>query len=275
MIRERIESVLNERVEGPVLGTGLIRTVSGNTYFLKMGSASAAFLCEANGLRELAKSGEIRTVRMVSAGEDYILTEYLQSRPPKEGFFEKFGRQLARMHRYTGEKFGFFEDNFIGKNPQPNIPIGEEAMDWTAFFWNKRLLFQYRLAEKNGCASAVLSRAFVRLEAKIGTFFAGSEEPPALLHGDLWAGNFLCDGRNRAVLIDPAVYYGHREADLVLTKLFGGFNRAFYRAYREEYPLPEGWERRENFYLLYHVMNHLNLFGTAYLRQAEYLATSF
>jgi len=104
---------------------------------------------------------------------------------------------------------------------------------------------------------------------------AGSEEKPSLLHGDLWSGNYLCDEHGNAVLIDPAVYYGHREADLAMTKLFGGFSEKFYSAYNEEFPLKEGASYRENIYLLYHVMNHLNLFGKGYYPQAEYLLWSY
>jgi len=275
MNKEQIEEIVGERMESSIVGTGKIRTVSGKTYFVKTGNGSEAYRCEANGLRELEKTGVIRVPETIGAGDDYMVTEYIENRSPDREFFKEFGRQLAQMHRYTSDGFGFYENNFIGQNPQPNIPSGSEAHDWGIFYWNKRLLFQYRLAESNGYATVALKHAFLHLESRIGMFFAESEEPPALLHGDLWAGNFLCDAQNAPVLIDPAVYYGHREADLAMTKLFGGFPPAFYEAYQQEYPLPEGWQRRENLYLLYHVMNHLNLFGHGYLRQAEHLAASY
>jgi fructosamine-3-kinase len=109
---------------------------------------------------------------------------------------------------------------------------------------------------------------FWKLESIYPHLMAGSEEPPALLHGDLWGGNYLCDQAGEPVLIDPAVYYGHREADLGMTRLFGGFSREFYRAYDQEFPLKPGVEQREPLYLLYHVFNHLNLFGSGYYGQA-------
>jgi len=252
-----------------------IENSGGVRIFRKTGQRSRAFRCEANGLCELAKSGAIRVTGVIDVGEDYIETEYIESQTPQGNFFMDFGRQLARMHRHTADTFGFYEDNFIGENPQPNVPSGSEAHDWAEFYWNKRLLFQYRLAEQNGRSSPAWAKAFARLETQLGTILAGSEEPPALLHGDLWAGNFLCDTQNRPVLIDPAVYYGHREAELAMTRMFGGFAPVFYTAYQAEHPLPKGWERRQNLYLLYHVMNHLNLFGGRYVRQAEHLVESY
>jgi len=243
--------------------------------FRKTGRPGKMFRCEANGLHELAGAGAIRVAEVVEAGDDFIITGYIESHTPGGGFFADFGRQLARMHRFTSAAFGFYEDNFIGENPQPNIPEGREASDWSDFYWNKRLLFQYRMAERNRYVSTALQRSFVRLENQIARLLEDSREVPALLHGDLWAGNFLCNAENQPVLIDPAVYYGHREAELAMTRLFGGFRPDFYRSYAQEYPLAEGWEYRQNLYVLYHVLNHLNLFGTGYLSQAEHLAASY
>ncbi len=254
---------------GSIAQTGVIETQNGQRYILKTGFPGRMFPCEANGLGELAKPGVIRTPVVAAANDRMLIIEYIaQSLRPKD-FFQRFGQSLARLHRTTAENFGFYEDNFIGATPQPNRPEDDEASDWTAFYLNKRLLYQYRLAERNGYASARLRTGFLKLESRIASLLEGSEEPPALLHGDLWGGNYLCDERGDAVLIDPAVYYGHREAELAMTKLFGGFSPEFYRAYQQEYPLKEGWQRREGLYLLYHVMNHLNLFGTGYLSQAE------
>ena len=129
-------------------------------------------------------------------------------------------------------------------------------------------MYQYKLAEKNGYATQELRAGISKLENKIEKILAGSEESPSLLHGDLWSGNYMIDENGDACLIDPAVYYGHREADLGMTKLFGGFNSEFYKSYNENYPLPDGYDYRENIYKLYHVMNHLNLFGGGYYSQA-------
>lgn len=248
---------------------GIIETVSGSLYFLKCGAESATYEREARGLEELAAAGEIKTAVPCSCGSDYILTGYIIAGAEDEGFFEKFGRQLARLHRHTAESFGFEEDNFIGRTPQHNIASGDERSDWTSFFLNKRLLYQFRLAESKGYGDRLTAAGFGRLEKRIPEMLAGAEEPPALLHGDLWRGNYICDTDNDPVLIDPAVYYGHREADIAMTLLFGGFPAEFYDAYNEEFPLADGWRERADIYNLYHLLNHLNTFGRGYLIEAE------
>lgn len=237
---------------------------------IKRGIKSRAYQCEANGLKELAKANCIQVAQVVSVGADWIETKYIESYRPSGSFFERFGKTFAQLHKFTGDSFGFYEDNFIGANPQPNIPNESEKQNWTEFYFNKRLLYQFRLAEQNGYVSEKLASDFSRLENKIESVLQGSETAPSLLHGDLWSGNFLCNHHNDPVLIDPAVYYGNREADLAMTKLFGGFSASFYEAYQNEFPLPDGWEYRQGIYLLYHLLNHLNLFGRSYLSDAEY-----
>lgn len=274
-LKSVLEEALQERIVVYGNGPGFIQTESGAAYYLKGGGDPRAFQCEANGLHELEKADAIPVARVAAVGEDFILTEFIERGREKSDFFEDFGRRLARLHRYQAETFGFYEDNFIGDNPQPNIPEGDEKSDWTAFYFNKRLRYQYRLAERNGNVSSSLKNGFLKLENRIEAILADSEEPPALLHGDLWAGNFISGASGNAVLIDPAVYYGHREADLAMTKLFGGFPPAFYDAYQAEYPLKTGWQKRENIYKLYHVLNHLNLFGCSYLSEAERIVGSY
>jgi len=271
MIKELIENILHESINGQVEGTGKISTVSGKIFFLKSGYNSRTYCCEANGLKEISLTKQIRTPKVFAVGENFILTEYIENRRGDNSFYIKFGQQLARMHKYFNHSFGFYEDNFIGANTQYNIPDENEGINWIDFYFNKRLLFQYKLAEKNNYVSKTLANGFSRLEAVVQNILKGSEEPPCLLHGDLWSGNYLCTDNNEVVLIDPAVYYGHREADLAMTKVFGSFPHSFYKAYMEEYPLPENWQYRENIYKLYHVLNHLNLFGRSYLSEAEYL----
>ena len=248
---------------------------SGRCFFLKSGSAGKMFFCEANGLRELAKAKAIRIPTVYLAAENFILLENISAGLKTSSLFDIFGHQFGRFHRFQGERFGFPEDNFIGSTQQKNIPTEEESRNWPLFFMNKRLLFQLYLAEKNGYATEKLRKGFRLLENKLDAIFKGSEENPSLLHGDLWSGNFLCDESGNPVLIDPAVYYGHREADLAMTKLFGGFSSDFYAAYQQEFPLKEGAPYRENIYMLYHVMNHLNLFGHSYYSQTERLLWSY
>jgi fructosamine-3-kinase len=233
------------------------------------------FLKEANGLRELAKARAIRVPEVILAEKPFILLEYIESNRPTKNFFEEFGRKFAGIHQYCSNSFGFFEDNYIGSTDQKNIASGIEKTNWAEFYWDKRIIFQYRLAERNGYAESELKQGIKALGAKISEILSGSEEPPSLLHGDLWGGNYMSDENGNACLIDPAVYYGHREADLAMTKLFGGFDSKFYSSYNEAFPLKDGWQYRENIYKLYHVLNHLNLFGRGYFSQAISLIRTY
>jgi fructosamine-3-kinase len=247
-----------------------VTTIDGSNYFLKYNPSTSKdmFIKEANGLKELSKANAIRIPEVLSFDEDYILLDYIPTGNRKKNFFEDFGRSFAEMHKFSSNTFGFFEDNYIGSNPQINIPDEKEKINWTLFYFNKRILFQLQLAKRFGNATEELRKAISKLENKIEDIIKGSEEKPSLLHGDLWSSNYMVDENGDAVLIDPAVYYGHREADLGMTKLFGGFSTEFYRAYNETFPLEDGYEYRENIYKLYHVLNHLNLFGGGYYSQA-------
>lgn len=273
-----IENWANDRIRQKIsIGGGCISFAeklvlqSGRSYFLKSGSRNGMFIKEADGLRELVKPGVIRIPEVMLVNDDFILLEFIGTGYKKAGFFESFGRQFAMLHRYHSERFGFYEDNFIGNSPQKNVSDDNEAHNWPLFYLNNRLLFQLHLAETKGYATEKLRKGFHLLEDKIETILSGSGEEPSLLHGDLWGGNYLSDEKGNAVLIDPAVYYGHREADLAMTELFGGFSAEFYNSYKEEFPLKEGAEYRQDIYKLYHVMNHLNLFGMGYCSQAECL----
>jgi len=282
-IFNRIENHFKEKIVnrksvsgGDIAQAQIITLESANSYFLKTGSRDKRmFPTEANSLKELAKSKTIRAPQVVLSDFDFLLIEYIASSPPVNNFFEIFGRRFAQMHRYSSEKFGFYEDNFIGHTPQENIPSKNQGQNWTEFYFEKRLLFQLRLAEKQGLSTAALRDGFHVLEKKIDVIIPKSSEKPALLHGDLWRGNYLTDEKGEPVIIDPAVYYGHREADLAMTRLFGGFSSSFYHAYNETFPLDDGHAYRENIYKLYHVLNHLNLFGMGYYSQALSLIQSY
>ncbi|WP_016777179.1 fructosamine kinase family protein [Anaerophaga thermohalophila] len=275
MNKQQLEQLLGEDLTGMssvgggcIADSQVITTRSGRKFFLKQGFSNGMFRKEANGLKELARPGVIKVPDVIDCGDDYLILEHIEQGSKKKDFFEDLGHKLALLHRFEGEHFGFFEDNFIGSTPQENIPSEDEAHNWPLFYWNKRLMFQFRLAEKNGYADNTMQHLFALLEKVYEKILEGSEEAPSLMHGDLWGGNYMSDIKGNPVLIDPAVYYGHREADLAMTKLFGGFSAAFYRAYEETWPLQEGASERESIYLLYHVMNHLNLFGTGYYSQA-------
>jgi protein-ribulosamine 3-kinase len=276
-IKARIEEKLGIKIKsfnslsgGCISDAFKIQTVDGLNYFLKYNPSISndMFVKEVNGLKELTKANAIRIPDVLSFDEDYILLEYIQSGNKSKNFFEEFGRNFAEMHKFTSNSFGFYEDNYIGSNQQKNIPNEKEKSNWANFYFNKRLLYQFQLAEKLGNSTPELRKGISNLENKFEEIVGDSKEKPSLLHGDLWGGNYMVDENGNSVLIDPAVYYGHREADLGMTKLFGGFSSEFYRAYNERFPLEDGYDYRENIYKLYHVLNHLNLFGGGYYSQA-------
>jgi len=276
-IKAKIEEKLGEKIlsmtslsGGCISNAYRITTQDKTNYFLKYNSAVSndMFMKEANGLKEMVKANAIRIPKVFSYEKDYILLEHIPTGNKNKKFFEDFGRSFAVMHKFNSEYYGFYENNYIGSNPQPNIPDNNEKNDWVSFYFNKRILFQLQLAEKLGNATEELRKGISKLENKIQEIIGPSNEKPSLLHGDLWSGNYMIDEDGSAVLIDPAVYYGNREADLGMTKLFGGFASEFYKGYYEAFPPGDGYEYRENIYKLYHVLNHLNLFGSGYYSQA-------
>ncbi len=238
--------------------------------FVKVaGHGDAAGLeAEAKGLLALADAHAVRVPRVVARGAaghgTFLALEWIESRPAGRAAEHKLGEQLAAQHQVTADQFGFADDNFIGRTPQPN----GRSPDWMEFFRERRLRHQLVLAAQNGFA-ALLENPGARLLEAVPALLARHRPQPSLLHGDLWAGNWLADGRDEPVIFDPAVYYGDREADLAMTRLFGGFGRAFYDAYQAAAPLPAGHAVRAELYNLYHVLNHANLFGAGYARQAR------
>jgi len=239
--------------------------------FRKNGPASSAdrFAAEAEGLAELAKPGVIRVPKVLDHGIDgdqaFIEIEWLDLSPPTSLVEAQFGEQLAKLHQTTADRYGWHRDNTIGLTPQHN----DWSDDWVSFFREHRLGFQFRLAAENGFAGQLQEQAALLLK-RLPVFFENHDPPPALLHGDLWGGNWSSCG-GEPVIFDPAVYYGDRESDLAMTKLFGGFGSAFYEAYEASAPLSPGHRERCDLYQLYHVLNHLNLFGSAYLGRAQHL----
>jgi len=237
--------------------------------FLKTGPASALdmFLAEADGLKELAQANAVRVPKVLgcvcSGKESLLALEWIDFELASESTEWMFGRNLANLHRFTADKFGWHRDNTIGSTPQQN-PWSD---DWVQFFSEHRLRFQLELAARNGFNGHLQTMGNHLLE-NIGRYFSDYWPEPSLLHGDLWGGNWAASD-SVPVMYDPAVYYGDRETDIAMTKLFGGFGTAFYEAYEETWPLATGHEERERLYQLYHVLNHLNLFGASYLGRTE------
>jgi protein-ribulosamine 3-kinase len=197
------------------------------------------------------------------AGTAWLALEWIESGAPSRATDSILGEQLARQHRATQAAFGWSRDNTIGSTPQLN----EWCDDWVMFFRDRRLRYQLDLAARNGFGGRLQERGGVLLD-RVAEFFSGYRPVPSLLHGDLWGGNRITDVRGRPVIFDPAVYYGDREADLAMTRLFGGFGAGFYAAYEAAWALDAAAGLRTDLYNLYHVLNHLNLFGDGYLGQA-------
>ena len=275
-LKFRLEKFLSERIKstssvsgGCIADSRKLQLESGKVFFLKQlrGSNSGAFDAEESGLEELRKSGTVNVPEVVHKGADFLLLQWIEAGYSKSNSsMEMLGRQFAELHRYRGKKFGFFEDNLLGDSPQSNKPSKEGSLNWAVFYVENRLEFQTSLAVKNGYATPELRNLMDNLIKKIPDLISGTEEEPSLLHGDLWSGNYLIDESGIPWLIDPAVYYGHREADLAMTSLFGGFSNTFYSAYKSTYPISPGYVEREPLYQLYHLLNHLNLFGKGYYR---------
>ena len=236
--------------------------------FVKTGGLSqlAMFEAEAEGLDELRRAAEIRVPAVLDVGvrngKSYIALERLPLGRASSSVAAAMGAALAALHRHTQDSFGWHRDNTIGPTPQ----INTQTDDWVAFFRDRRLTFQLELAADNGYTGE-LQQLGEQLVDRLPTLFAGHEPEASLLHGDLWGGNWGAIG-DEPVIFDPAVYYGDRESDIAMTRLFGGFGADFYRAYEQAWPLSPGHETRNDLYQLYHVLNHLNLFGSGYLGQA-------
>ena len=276
-LKSRLEKILSEPIKstssvsgGCIADSRKLQLDSGKVYFLKQlrGSSSGVFDAEERGLKELRKSGTVNVPKVVCKGPDFLLLQWIEAGYSRSSSsMEMLGRQFAELHRYRGKKFGFSEDNLLGDSPQSNKPSKEGSLNWAVFYAENRLEFQTSLAVKNGYATPEMRNLMENLIKKVPDLISGTEEEPSLLHGDLWSGNYLIDARGIPWLIDPAVYYGHREADLAMTSLFGGFSNTFYSAYKSAYPIASGYVEREPLYQLYHLLNHLNLFGTGYYGQ--------
>jgi fructosamine-3-kinase len=255
----------------PVSGGDISAAWRVGNVFLKTGPETSydMFDAEAEGLTELAAPGVIKVPQVVACGTQgttaFLATEWLEFDRPTRDAEVKLGEQLAALHQSTRGRFGWHRDNTIGLTPQHNA----WSEDWVSFLREQRLGFQLQLAAENGFTGSLQVQG-ARLLKRLPVFFERYTPHAALLHGDLWGGNWACcDGA--PVIFDPAVYFGDPESDLAMTRLFGGFGTAFYEAYQRKAPLAPGHHERCDLYQLYHVLNHLNLFGSAYLGRAQEL----
>ncbi|MCS6967273.1 MAG: fructosamine kinase family protein [Cytophagales bacterium] len=239
-------------------------------YFLKfneMASAYEMFQAEARGLEMLAATHTLTVPRVIGAGKQhgksYLLLEYFEPIPPQRNYWEQLGQGLAALHSHRQQMFGLDFNNYIGSLPQNN----EWIDDGINFFIEKRLRVQAGLAYYNQLIDEPFLKRLDKLYQKLPDLIP--KESASLLHGDLWGGNVIVGHQGEPCLIDPAVYFGFREAEMAQTQLFGGFHQRFYQAYREAMPLESGFQERVPIYNLYPLLVHLNLFGLAYLSAIE------
>jgi fructosamine-3-kinase len=238
----------------------------GRTVFAKTNrSAPAAmFPAEARGLAWLGEAGALRVPQVLAVSERFLVLEAIAAARRRSDFDELLGRGLAALHRFGAPGFGLDHDNFIGRLPQSNA----SAATWPEFYRARRIEPQLRLAADAGLASPAMRRGCERLFAALDDL-VGPPEPPARLHGDLWGGNLLVDDAGAPCLIDPAAHGGHREVDLAMMRLFGGFSPRAFAAYDEAWPLSDGHEERVPLYQLYFLLVHVNLFGGSYVSGVE------
>jgi protein-ribulosamine 3-kinase len=256
---------------GDINQTLRVRLADGRKLFVKTHPQPLPdmFACEARGLAWLRETATLRVPSVIASSDAtnapaFLAMELIESAPRAADYDERLGRGLAALHRCRAPVFGFERDNFIATLAQDN-----RACDtWPRFYLERRLQPQLALAVNRGRSSRAMQTGFARLFARIEDL-CGPPEPPSRLHGDLWGGNAIADEHGLPVLIDPAVYAGHREIDLAMMELFGGFGSRCFRAYDEVYPRAPGHEERIALYQLYPLLVHVNLFGGSYVASIE------
>lgn len=287
-LKKSVELTLTARFEKPVeisevlsIGGGCINeaySLKTNTgkYFIKYNSALAypgMFEKEASGLKILAETKTIEIPEVIGSAETgkyaFLLLQYIETGLTSRKFWHDFGIQLADLHRNTCEYFGLDHDNYIGSLVQKNNP----HPDFFSFFISERIEPQLIVACNKGAFSQSEIRYFDSLFNTLHNIIPA--EKPALIHGDLWNGNYMVAANGLPCLIDPAVYYGHREADVAMTQLFGGFQPEFYNSYNQAWPMEKDWQKRMDIFNLYPLLVHVNLFGGSYARQVLQIIRQF
>lgn len=260
-IKELFPSLKSESLEGADIN----QVFKVGDFVLKLNKAEefpAMFEKEAKGLNALRSSNSFIIPEVITHGSignfQYLQLEFIQQGHPSENFWEVFGIQLAKLHQQTADDFGWSGSNFIGSLVQENTRHNQ----WSEFLINQRFQPMIEMAVNAGDVNYVEAKLIEKFYARINEIWP--QEKPALLHGDLWAGNYLVNREGKPVLIDPAVYFGHREMDLGMMQLFGGFDSRVYAIYHENFPLEKGWEERVKFNQIYPLLVHVNLFGRNY-----------
>jgi len=273
---EEVNVIRDSPVGGGCINHAMkVETSSGN-FFLKWNDAKCypeMFEAEAKGLSLLKSTNAIGIPEVIGTDEEdgnsFIILEFIEAGKGEKNFWPDFGTALAHLHKHSSDYFGLGHDNYIGSLAQTNRQIKA----WIDFFISQRLEKQIAIAKNTGAIDKATIIQFDNLFKRLAELIP--EEPSSLLHGDLWNGNFMTGSDGKAWLIDPAVYYGHREMDLAMTKLFGGFSEVFYSSYIESFPLQQGFTERIDIHNLYPLLVHVNLFGGGYLVEVKNILSRF
>jgi fructosamine-3-kinase len=265
----RVEIIAIKNLSGGCINHAYKVETSIGSYFIKYNPNQNLFMfeSEAQGLTLIKDSGTINVPEVVGLGKVpefvYLILEYLDSSARNKNYWDDFGEKLAKMHQMSNAYFGLNHSNFIGSLPQFNTP----TESWISFFIEQRLEIQLKMAIE----SEKIPKSFIPKMAVLYNKLSDlmPEERPALLHGDLWSGNVMVGSKGEVVLIDPAVYFGNREAEMAFTTLFGGFDASFYDSYNQHFPLASGFEDRIDLYNLYPLLVHVNLFGGGYFNSVN------
>jgi fructosamine-3-kinase len=261
---------------GDINQAARVSLADGRAVFVKWNRSASGdfFAAEAHGLRTLAAAGAVRVPEVYAVGKNppFLAMEWIDTERgyASDDFAEALGRQMALLHQTTAGQHGLDADNYIGSLPQSNTP----SASWVAFFRDRRIGAQMDIARQRGRLPKEREALLTRLQSWLDVFLDDQVIRPSLLHGDLWSGNYMITRDGQPVVIDPAAYYGHREVDLAMTELFGGFPSRFYAAYHEVYPL-EGYEQRRELYQLYPLLVHMNLFGGGYAARVDAIARHY
>ncbi|WP_372937141.1 fructosamine kinase family protein [Seonamhaeicola sp.] len=262
LISEKIQSI--KPVSGGDISEAFVITTAKQKYFLKTNTSNklSMFKEEVNGLNAIAKTKTIATPKVYQYGifnnKSYVLMAWIETKTPTSNDFKNLATQLANLHKSTTNCFGFENNNFIGSLTQSN----KKHQNWTNFYVEERLQPQLNLAKSKKLLNPVEIPSTDQLKNSLKTLFTNVK--PSLIHGDLWSGNYIIASNGTPYLIDPAVYYGHNEVDIAMTKLFGGFSNHFYNAYFDIFPTDSHTYQRIEIYQLYYLLVHLNLFGSSY-----------